>query len=174
MKGPRASARGPLFCVGNDTIKCGRHSVRSLQGPGRAVAHSPAAAHRPIPVHPKTGEAPLMRRLSVSKKPRRVRRPRAAKSVKSCSAAACTWQKILFALQVWNLSAAGRQNLGPSRKPSEAVCVGRGNARERTEVSPSGGTGAERTLRRRARGRVQPFRKSGRGHFFDSPWRGAA
>ena len=90
--------------------------------------------------------------VSVSKKPRRVRRPQAANQVKSCSAAACTWQNILLALQVWNLSACGRQNLGPPRKPSKAVCVGKGDARERVKVSPSGGTGAERTLRRRPAG----------------------
>ena len=32
-----------------------------------------------------------------------------AKKVKSFSAGACTWQKILLRLQVWNLSAIGRQ-----------------------------------------------------------------
>ena len=36
--------------------------------------------------------------------------------MKSFSAGACTWQKILLALQVWNLSDADRQNLGPPRK----------------------------------------------------------
>ena len=39
--------------------------------------------------------------------------------------------------------------MGPPRKPSEAVFVGRGEARERAEFSPSGGNGAERTLLRR-------------------------
>ena len=42
------------------------------------------------------------------KKPRRVCRF-SGKKTKSFSAGACTWQKILLRLQVWNLSAKGRQ-----------------------------------------------------------------
>ena len=41
--------------------------------------------------------------------------------------------------------------LGSPQKPSEAVFVGRGAARERTQFSPTGGNGAKRTLRRRVR-----------------------
>ena len=42
-------------------------------------------------------------------KPRRVCRPQAAKKLGSFSAGACTWQKILLRLQVWNLFACGEQ-----------------------------------------------------------------
>ena len=134
------------------------------------VSRPPETLPDRFPHHLSNSRAPRSKKnagLCLSKKPRRVRRPQAANQVKSCSAGACTWQNILLALQVWNLSAKGRQILGPPRKPSGTVCVGRGDARERAEVSLSGGTGAERTLRRRARGRVQPFRKSGLSHFFE-------
>jgi len=45
-----------------------------------------------------------------------------------------------------------RWTLGPPPKPSAAVSVGRGGARERTQFSPQGGNGVERTLRRRGPG----------------------
>ena len=46
----------------------------------------------------------------------------------------------------------GPQPMGSLRKPSEAVCVGRGGARERVPFSPQGGNGTKRTLRRRGFG----------------------
>ena len=42
-----------------------------------------------------------------------------------------------------------RITLGFPRKPSEAVFVGRGGARERVQFSPQGGNGTKRILRRR-------------------------
>ena len=39
--------------------------------------------------------------------------------------------------------------MGPPPQPSEVVAVGRGRARERTQFSPQGGNGGERTLLRR-------------------------
>ena len=39
--------------------------------------------------------------------------------------------------------------MGPPPQPSEVVAVGRGRARERTQFSPQGGNGDERTLLRR-------------------------
>ena len=55
-------------------------------------------------------------------KPRRVCRPQAAKKLESFSAGACTWQKILLRLQVWNLFACAnklcaQQPAKPSQKP---------------------------------------------------------
>ena len=43
------------------------------------------------------------------KKPRRVCRPWRQRKSKNFSAGACTWRKILFRLQVWNLSPMGGQ-----------------------------------------------------------------
>ena len=43
------------------------------------------------------------------KKPRRVCRPWRQRKSKKFSAGACTWRKILFRLQVWNLSPMGGQ-----------------------------------------------------------------
>ena len=43
------------------------------------------------------------------KKPRRVCRPQAANEMESFFAGACTWQKILLSLQVWNLFAFSEQ-----------------------------------------------------------------
>ena len=43
------------------------------------------------------------------KKPRRVRPQAGRIKSQSFSVRACTWQKIQLRLQVWNLSAAGRQ-----------------------------------------------------------------
>lgn len=43
-------------------------------------------------------------------------------------------------------------HMGTQPKPSEADSAGRGGARERTQFSPSGGNGGERTLRRRGAG----------------------
>ena len=59
--------------------------------------------------------------------------------------------------------------MGPPPQPSEAVAVGRGDARERTQFSPPGGNGVERTLRRRdAVGQPHPQRRHlpepGAGH----------
>jgi hypothetical protein len=45
----------------------------------------------------------------LSKKPRRVCRPQAANKMESFFAGACTWQKILLSLQVWNLFAFSEQ-----------------------------------------------------------------
>ena len=42
-----------------------------------------------------------------------------------------------------------RITLGSPRKPSEAVFVGSGGARERVQFSPQGGNGTKHTLRRR-------------------------
>lgn len=45
-------------------------------------------------------------------------------------------------------SAVTQDDMGTQPKPSEAGSAGRGGARERTQFSPSGGSGVERTLRR--------------------------
>ncbi len=51
------------------------------------------------------------------KKPRRVCRPWRQRKSEKFSAGACTWRKILFRLQVWNLSPIGGTNYARSRLP---------------------------------------------------------
>ena len=57
-------------------------------------------------------------------------------------------------------SAKGGQNWGPHANVSEAVCVGRGGARERAQFLPLGRNGGKRTLfRRRRRAQRNPCSK---------------
>ena len=49
--------------------------------------------------------------LPACKKPRRVRRPQAAKRCGLCFAATCAWRKIPYRLQVYKLRAAGAQRV---------------------------------------------------------------
>ena len=81
--------------------------------------------------------------FSVLKKPRRVRRPQAANRVKSFSAATCAWLKILLTLQVWNLSASGRQNPGLPRKRKQSGLRG-----ERSRKGADGGFAVRRNRSR--------------------------
>ena len=63
----------------------------------------------------------------------------------------------------------GVLNQGSQQSPAPAGLLGKGGARERTQVSPLGGTGVERTLRRRAAVGKGTRRRSGEISF-EEPW----